>query len=52
MLETGNGAQRQWRRHEAGDEMREIYADIVSETCATYAETPAGVGACAGEGSG
>ena len=52
VLETGNGAQRQWRRHEAGDEMREIYADIVSETCATYAETPAGVGACAGEGSG
>jgi carboxylate-amine ligase len=52
MLETGNGAQRQWRRHEAGDEAREIYADIVSETCATYAETPAGVGACAGEGSG
>jgi len=52
MLETGNGAQRQWRRHEAGDEAREIYSDIVSETCATYAETPAGVGACAGEGSG
>jgi glutamate---cysteine ligase / carboxylate-amine ligase len=46
MLDTGNAAQRQWRRHEAGDDPRQIYADIVGETCATYAETPVGVGAC------
>jgi glutamate---cysteine ligase / carboxylate-amine ligase len=46
MLESGNAAQRQWRRHEAGDDPRQIYADIVGETCATYAETPVGVGAC------
>jgi carboxylate-amine ligase len=46
MLESGNGAQRQWRRHESGDDARQIYADIVGETCATYAETPVGVGAC------
>jgi glutamate---cysteine ligase / carboxylate-amine ligase len=48
MLESGNGAQRQWRRHEAGDDERQIYADIVSETCVSYAETPMGVGACGG----
>jgi glutamate---cysteine ligase / carboxylate-amine ligase len=48
MLDAGNGAQRQWRRHEAGEDAREIYADTVAETCATYAETPAGVGACGG----
>jgi carboxylate-amine ligase len=48
MLDSGNGAQRQWRRHEAGDDARQIYADIVAQTCETYAETPAGVGACAG----
>jgi glutamate---cysteine ligase / carboxylate-amine ligase len=51
MLESGNGAQRQWRRHEAGDDERQIYADIVSETCASYAETPIGVGACGGRTS-
>jgi glutamate---cysteine ligase / carboxylate-amine ligase len=50
MLESGNGAQRQWRRHEADDDARQVYGDIVGETCATYAETPAGVGACAGGG--
>jgi glutamate---cysteine ligase / carboxylate-amine ligase len=48
ILDRGNGAQRQWRRHEGGDEPHQIYADTVSDTCATYAETPAGVGACAG----
>jgi glutamate---cysteine ligase / carboxylate-amine ligase len=48
MLDSGNGAQRQWRRHEAGDDERQIYEDIVAETCETYAETPAGVGACSG----
>jgi glutamate---cysteine ligase / carboxylate-amine ligase len=52
LLDSGNGAQRQWRRHEAGDEMRAIYADGVAETCASYAETTAGVGACAGAAAG
>jgi glutamate---cysteine ligase / carboxylate-amine ligase len=52
MLDSGNGAQRQWRRHEAGDDTRQIYADIVAETCATFAEVPAGVGACSGSGAG
>jgi glutamate---cysteine ligase / carboxylate-amine ligase len=49
MLDSGNGAQRQWRRHEAGDDLRQIYADLVGETCVSYAETPIGAGAC-GEG--
>ena len=48
MLDSGNGAQRQWRRHEAGEGDRQIYAEIVAQTCETYAETPAGVGACSG----
>jgi carboxylate-amine ligase len=48
MLDSGNGAQRQWRRYEGGEDERQIYADIVGETCASYAETPVGVGACAG----
>jgi hypothetical protein len=48
MLDSGNGAQRQQRRHEAGESMRDVYATAVAETCASYAETPAGVGACAG----
>jgi carboxylate-amine ligase len=48
MLESGNGAQRQWRRHEAGDDLRQIYGDLVGETCATYAETPVGAGVCGG----
>jgi glutamate---cysteine ligase / carboxylate-amine ligase len=52
MLESGNGAQRQWRRHEAGDDVRQIYADIAAETCTTFAEVPAGVGACSGGGAG
>jgi carboxylate-amine ligase len=47
MLDSGNGAQRQWRRHEARDAMRDIYAAGVRETCESFAETPAGVGACA-----
>jgi len=46
MLETGNGAQRQWRRHEAGEDIRRIYPDLVGETCASYAETPVGAGIC------
>jgi carboxylate-amine ligase len=48
MLDSGNGAQRQWRRHAAGDGDRQIYAELVAETCETYAEAPAGVGACGG----
>lgn len=47
MLDAGNGAQRQSRRHAAGESMREIYAADVAETCASFAETPVGVGACA-----
>ena len=35
---AGNGAQRQWRRHEAGEDIRTIYAATVRETRATYAE--------------
>jgi carboxylate-amine ligase len=40
-LERGNGAQRQWRRHEAGESSRDIYAADVAETCSTY-----GAGLC------
>jgi carboxylate-amine ligase len=36
MLDSGNGAQRQWRRHEAGETARDIYAADVGDTCATY----------------
>jgi carboxylate-amine ligase len=38
-LEEGNGAQRQWRRHEAGEEASEIFAAAVEETRTTYAST-------------
>jgi carboxylate-amine ligase len=38
MLDRGNGAQRQWRRHEAGEPARDIYAASVEETCATYSD--------------
>jgi glutamate---cysteine ligase / carboxylate-amine ligase len=37
LLEGGNGAQRQWRRHEAGETMRQIFAGCVEEARATYA---------------
>jgi glutamate---cysteine ligase / carboxylate-amine ligase len=40
LLEDGNGAQRQWRRQEAGDHARDIYAALVDETRATYAAAP------------
>jgi carboxylate-amine ligase len=45
MLRRGNGAQRQRRRHEGGDRMEDIYAALVAETQATYAEpgTPVAV---------
>jgi len=39
LLDEGNGAQRQWRAHEAGIGARELYAGIVSETRDTYAPT-------------
>ena len=42
ILEQGNGAQRQWLRHESGDSARDIYAASVAATCATYAELSAG----------
>jgi len=38
-LEHGNGAQRQWRRCEAGQSMQEIFAADVSETCSTYGDS-------------
>jgi carboxylate-amine ligase len=44
-LDGGNGAQRQWRRHEAGESMRDIYAASVEETAGTYAAPSACVGA-------
>jgi carboxylate-amine ligase len=37
ILEEGNGAQRLWRAHEAGTDIRETYASIVAETRDTYA---------------
>jgi glutamate---cysteine ligase / carboxylate-amine ligase len=37
MLEEGNGAQRQWRAHEAGTDIRDTYSAIVAETRDTYA---------------
>jgi carboxylate-amine ligase len=36
MLGDGNGAQRQWRRHEEGESARAIFAASVADTCATY----------------
>jgi carboxylate-amine ligase len=38
MLSGGNGAQRQRRRHEEGEALEDIYAGVVAETRATYAE--------------
>ena len=35
-LTEGNGAQRQWRRHEEGESMRQIYAASVADACASY----------------
>jgi glutamate---cysteine ligase / carboxylate-amine ligase len=44
-LEAGNGAQRQWRANETGDDMRDVFASAVVETRTSYA----GVAAPAGE---
>jgi carboxylate-amine ligase len=43
MLEQGNGAQRQWRRHESGEPASEIYAATVAQTCISYGDSRAGV---------
>jgi glutamate---cysteine ligase / carboxylate-amine ligase len=40
-LDSGNGAQRQWRRHEAGGDARETFAAAVEETRSSYARAPA-----------
>jgi carboxylate-amine ligase len=36
MLDEGNGAQRQWRAHEAGADLRDTFAATVAETRETY----------------
>ena len=46
LLETGNGAQRQWRRYEAGEEAHKTYAAAVEETRNTYAPVSETVGCC------
>jgi glutamate---cysteine ligase / carboxylate-amine ligase len=46
VLEDGNGAQRQWRRYEAGENARDTYAATVGETCSTYATTAAALSGC------
>jgi glutamate---cysteine ligase / carboxylate-amine ligase len=43
-LDAGNGAERQWRRHEAGEPARETLAAAVAETRATYARAAQAVG--------
>jgi carboxylate-amine ligase len=43
-LENGNGAQRQWRAHEAGATMQEAFASGVEDTRSTYAKAPEAVG--------
>ena len=49
MLADGNGAQRQRRRHEAGDPVGEIYAATVADTQASYAESGTALAAPCGE---
>ena len=49
LLANGNGAQRQRRRHAAGDSMDDIYAATVADTRATYAESGATLAAPCGE---
>jgi carboxylate-amine ligase len=44
LLEHGNGAQRQWRRYDAGEETFKTYAAAVEETRNTYAPATATVG--------
>ncbi len=49
MLSGGNGAQRQRRRHEAGERVGEIYAATVADTQASYAESGTALAAPCGE---
>jgi carboxylate-amine ligase len=49
MLAEGNGAQRQHRRHAAGEPVADTYAALVADTRATYAESGAAVAAPCGE---
>jgi carboxylate-amine ligase len=35
-LEAGNGAQRQWRANEAGEDIRDVFASAVADTRASY----------------
>jgi glutamate---cysteine ligase / carboxylate-amine ligase len=49
MLSGGNGAQRQRRRHEAGERVGDIYAAVVAETRATYAEAGTALAVPCGE---
>jgi hypothetical protein len=38
----GNGAQRQWREHAAGADLRDVYAGTVQQTARSYSmEVPA-----------
>ncbi len=50
LLSNGNGAQRQRRRHAAGDSIEDIYAGTVADTRATYGESGAALAAPCGEG--
>jgi carboxylate-amine ligase len=47
-VEAANGAQRQWRANEAGEDMRDVFAAAVADTRRSYA----GVAAPAGERQG
>jgi carboxylate-amine ligase len=49
MLAEGNGAQRQHRRHAAGEPVADTYAALVADSRATYAESGAAVAAPCGE---
>ena len=49
MLSGGNGAQRQRRRQDAGERMEDIYAGVVAETQATYAESGTALAVPCGE---
>ncbi len=49
MLARGNGAQRQRRRVDAGERIAEIYASVVAETRATYAESGTALAVPCGE---
>ncbi len=49
LLSSGNGAQRQGRRRDAGEQIGETYAAIVAETQATYAESGTALAVPCGE---